>query len=114
MGPHPDTPRGTPSASGQIPNTNQFIDGNWRNSPLGAGNEAARPRFPAIFANHSSKPNAQFQRRYVDKPTALELRHRMVLVALEPIRCATATHLSCLGVTPPSRPCRRLVAPPPC
>ena len=42
----------------QIRGTSLFIDGNWQNSPLGPGmDERHCPRYPAIFANHSKRPN---------------------------------------------------------
>ena len=71
----------------EVTGTSTFIDGNWENSPLPMAGEGTthRRRYPAIFANHSSRPNAQFERRPVAKPRALELRHHMVLVALETI-----------------------------
>ena len=42
-------------------------------------------RYPAIFANHSAQPNAYFKRLAVGKPAALDIRHRMVLVAREAV-----------------------------
>ena len=83
----------------EVTGTSNFIDGIWHNSPLADAADAAegrrfRPRYPAIFANHSATPNAQFERRPVYKPRALELRHRMVLVALEPIARGVGGRLS--------------------
>ena len=70
----------------EVTNTQTFIDGSWDNSPLKESN-GYRPRYPAIFANHSSSPNARFERRTVATPYGSRnaLRFRMLLVASERI-----------------------------
>ena len=57
-----------------------FVDGNWENSPFQSG-----PRYPCIFANHSAMPNACFEKRLVQSCRSLDMRHRMLIVALETI-----------------------------
>jgi hypothetical protein len=78
----------------EVSNTQTFIDGGWDNWPLcgpsahtsAPGRGPHCPRYPAIFANHSSVPNARFERRTVSKPSdKLQLRYRMVIVASERI-----------------------------
>lgn len=62
-----------------IPNTQFVIDGASENSPFRC------PRKPAIYANHSSVPNARLELWPALYPAGLELRQRMVIVASEPI-----------------------------
>lgn len=64
----------------QIPGANDvIIDGASENSPFRC------PCSPAIYANHSSAPNARLEMWPAPRPGSLELRQHMVLVASEPI-----------------------------
>ena len=54
--------------------------GNYENSPFDHG-----PRYLAIYANHSTQPNAKFESVKVRKPGPLGLKYRMLLVSTEPI-----------------------------
>ena len=64
----------------QIPGANEVvIDGASENSPF------CCPCSPAIYANHSSAPNARIEMWPMPRPGSLELRQRMVLVATERI-----------------------------
>ena len=72
----------------EVTGTSTFVDGGWGSTPLGEGGgeqRESRPRYPAVFANHSSNPNAVILRRPTRGRGSFELRHRMVLVTLEPI-----------------------------
>lgn len=62
----------------QIPGANDVvIDGASENSPFRC------PHSPAIYANHSSQPNARLEMWPAPRPGSLELRQHMVLVATE-------------------------------
>ena len=67
----------------ELPNEDIFIDGNWEHCPYSG------PRSVATYANHSACPNAKFEHWPLqltsDGDEALELRHRMWLVATEAI-----------------------------
>ena len=63
----------------QIPGTDVIIDGASENSPY------ELPRCCAIYANHSSRPNARLELWPVLRPAACEMRQHMVLVASEAI-----------------------------
>jgi len=63
----------------QVPGTQLIIDGACENSPFPC------PSSPAVFANHSGKPNARIETWPVDQPVPLQLRQQMVLVAIEHI-----------------------------
>jgi len=70
----------------EIPGTNEFVDGDGSNSPCSLIDGPAN----AIFANHSSsKPNAKIEVQARDRKVsafeACEPRHRIFLVATEPI-----------------------------
>ena len=63
----------------QIPGSRWVIDGASENSPM------AVPPSTAIFANHSSQPNAHLETWPVPRPTPGEVRQHMMMVALETI-----------------------------
>jgi len=63
----------------EMPGTNFVIDGSSENSPFDC------PRTPAIFANHSTLPNARLEVWPVLQPAACQARQHMVLVANEAI-----------------------------
>ena len=89
------------------------IDGASENSPF------ACPRAPAIYANHSAKPNAAFQCMLVPRPSKHEVRKRMYLVATEPIEAGAEIRVNYggsywCGAIPPETRWRDLrVRPPP-
>jgi hypothetical protein len=64
----------------QVPGTNFVIDGACENSPYECG-----PHSPAIYANHSRRPNARIESWPVPRPGPLEVRQHMMLVATERI-----------------------------
>ena len=67
----------------EVPNEDMFIDGNWEHCPYSG------PRSLATYANHSSRPNAKFEhwplKLAKEHGESFEMRHRMWLVAIEPI-----------------------------
>ena len=63
----------------QIPGASTIIDGDCENSPFDC------PRSPAIYANHSSQPNARLETWPVLRPGPHDIRQRVVLVASESI-----------------------------
>ena len=64
----------------QIPGANEVvIDGASENSPFQC------PCSPAIYANHSTAPNARIEMWPTPRPGSLELRQHMVIVATETI-----------------------------
>ena len=63
----------------QVPGTSFVIDGACENSPYD------RECSPAVYANHSRRPNARIESWPVLQPGPLEVREHMMLVAAEPI-----------------------------
>ena len=63
-----------------IPSAQYFIDGNCENSFY-----TDLPRYLGIFCNHSSNPNARFEKRPIPNAGPHELKHRMIVVASERI-----------------------------
>jgi hypothetical protein len=69
----------------QIPSSTWVVDGASENSPL-----AVAPS-PAVFANHSSRPNARLETWPVPQPALWQVRQHMMMVAIETIP-AGGTH----------------------
>ena len=65
----------------QIPGTEVLIDAAGENAPWGR----TEPDYPAVYANHSARPNARLETWPVLRAANCELRQHMVLVAIEPI-----------------------------
>jgi len=63
----------------QVPGTSVVVDGASENSPFDC------PRSAAIYANHSTRPNARVETWPVLRPGPHEVREHVVLVASEPI-----------------------------
>jgi len=63
----------------QVPGTSTVIDGDGENSPF------EHSRSTAIFANHSSRPNAHLETWPVLRPGMYEVRQHVMLVASERI-----------------------------
>jgi hypothetical protein len=78
-----------------IPGSRFILDGASRNSPF------VCPPSPAIFANHSSRPNARLETWPVSQPRKWEVRQHMMLVASEMIpvggACSSTFELSLLA-----------------
>ena len=51
----------------EVPASSTFVDGNYENSPFADG-----PRHAAIYANHSSRPNAKYEKHTVSRPGPLD------------------------------------------
>jgi len=72
-----------------VTGTHGFIDGKWENAAalglLPAGAVEQMPVTLAVYANHSTRPNARFERREGGGLGPLDLRQRMYIVATEPI-----------------------------
>ena len=64
----------------QVPATSVVIDGACENSPYECG-----ARSPAVYANHSRRPNARIESWPVLRPGPCEVRQHMMLVASEHI-----------------------------
>ncbi len=77
----------------EVTGARSFVDGHWDNSPIhnpsaaaGGARGGGRPLYPAIFVNHSRRsPNARFEKLGVGRRDEMQLKERMMLVALEPI-----------------------------
>jgi hypothetical protein len=105
----------------QVPGTNFVVDGAGENSPKFEHRRAA-----ALYANHSSSPNARLESWPVLRAGALEVQQRMMLVAMEPIEAGReiridyelgpeATYWTALGCSPAESDWRaaRVQPPPP-
>lgn len=65
----------------QVPGTDVVIDGKGENSPQAF----PYPRTPAVFANHSTRPNAHLEVWPLPRPGACDLRQQLLLVCTEAI-----------------------------
>lgn len=99
-----------------IPGATVVIDGASENSPF------ACPRAPAIYANHSSQPNARLETWPAPRRGSMELRQHVMVVASEAISAGAEIRIQYelgeadgywMGAPPPETAWRRLRVPPP-